>query len=198
LIVDVRRAAELLRQGELVAYPTETVYGLGVDATSGAALARLRAAKGREAERGLSVLVAEVADLERFAPELPARARRLAERFWPGPLTLVVRAFDARLGAVATPRGVGFRCSSHATAAALARAFGRPIVSTSCNRSGAEPCRTASEVETVFGAELAVAVGDDAGGAMPSTVVAIGADGGLELLREGAVPFDRIDEEYDA
>ena len=194
----IKEAAGLIRKGRLVAFPTETVYGLGADATSGAALERLRAVKGREADRGLSVLVAEVADLERFAPGLPARARRLAERFWPGPLTLVVRAFDARLGAVATRRGVGFRCSSHATAAALARACGRPIVSTSCNRSGAEPCRTAAEVETVFGAELAVAVGDDSGGALPSTVVAIAADAGLELLREGAVPFDRIDEEYEA
>jgi L-threonylcarbamoyladenylate synthase len=198
LIVDVRRAAELLRRGELVAYPTETVYGLGVDATSRPALARLRAAKGQEADRGLSVLVAEVAHLGRLAPDLPARARRIAERFWPGPVTLVVPEFDARLRAVATRRGVGFRCSPHPTAAALARAFGEPIVSTSCNRSGEEPCRTAAEVESVFGADLAVAVGDDSGGSPPSTVVAVLADGGLELLREGAIPFDRIEKEYDA
>jgi L-threonylcarbamoyladenylate synthase len=198
LIVGVRRAAELLRRGDLVAYPTETVYGLGVDATSRAALSSLRAAKGREADRGLSVLVAGIADLERYAPEIPERARRLAERLWPAPVTLVVPGCDARLRAVATEWGVGFRCSSHATAAALARAFGGPIVSTSCNRSGAEPCRTAAEVETVFGADLAVAIGDDAGGAAPSTVVAVRADGGLELLREGAIPFDRIEKEHDA
>jgi L-threonylcarbamoyladenylate synthase len=197
LIIDLERAVELLRGAELVAYPTETVYGLGADATSGAALARLRAAKGREPERGLSVLVADPATLERLAPKLPERARRIAERFWPGPVTLVVPGCDARLDAVATGRGVGFRCSSHPTAAALARSFGGPIVSTSCNRSGQEACRTAAEVEAVFGAELALALGGDAGGSPPSTVVAVGADGSLEVLREGAVPFERIREEPD-
>ena len=77
-------------------------------------------------------------------------------------------------------------------AAALLRAAGRPLLSTSCNRSGDEPCRSADEVERAFGAELCVAGGEPAGGALPSTVVAVDAGGALELLREGAIPFAEL------
>jgi L-threonylcarbamoyladenylate synthase len=198
VIVGIAAAAERLRAGEVVAYPTETVYGLGADATSEAALARLRRLKGRAPTSGLSVLVEDLARLEKAAPELPAAARRLAERFWPGPLTLVVSASEPALARIATPDGVGFRCSSHPTARALVRAAGLPIVSTSCNRSGEPPCMTAQEAEAVFGAGLPVAGGEAAGGAPPSTVVAVGADGELRVLREGAIAPAHLREEVSA
>jgi L-threonylcarbamoyladenylate synthase len=191
LIVDVEEATETLRKGGVVADPTETVYGLGADGTSRTAVERLLALKGRGGERGLSVLVSGGADLERWA-DPPAVALRLATRFWPGPLTLVVPAAPERLAAVATERGVGFRCSPHPTAAALAKRLGRPVVSTSCNPSGEEACRTAEEVERRFGPELPIAGGEPAGGLPPSTVVAVSADGRLELLREGATPFGDV------
>lgn len=186
-VVDVERAARLVLEGQVVAYPTETVYGLGVDAGSDTALERLYALKGRDAAKGVAVLVSGVDELAERVPDLPVAARRLAELHWPGPLTLVLPAvgFDS----VHSERGVGFRCSPHPTAVALLRATGRPLVSTSCNRSGSEPCRTAGEVERTFGAELCVAGGEPAGGAPPSTVVAVAANGALELLREGAIPF---------
>jgi L-threonylcarbamoyladenylate synthase len=107
----------------------------------------------------------------------------------------VVGPPEPSLAGVATPLGVGFRCSPQPTAAALARAAGRPLVSTSCNKSGAQPCRTAAEVERAFGPELAIAGGEAAGGLPPSTVVAVRADGALERVREGAIPFERIEEE---
>jgi L-threonylcarbamoyladenylate synthase len=192
MIVDVESAASLLARARVVAYPTETVYGLGADASSGEALERLHALKGRELRQGLSVLVTDLEALQRLAPRLPEQARALAERFWPGPLTLVVPVDDPRFDRIRTERGVGLRCSSHPTAAALARAAPCPVVSTSCNPSGAAPCRSAAEVERVFGADLEIVEGGAAGGLEPSTVVAVGADGGLELLREGAVPFTEI------
>jgi L-threonylcarbamoyladenylate synthase len=192
VIVPVAEAAQRLREGLVVAYPTETVYGLGVDARSSGALARLRELKGRDAEQGLSLLIADLAVLEHWAPQLPARARALARAFWPGPLTLVVPVAAGPLAAVATSDGVGFRCSPQPTAAALAAAFGAPLVSTSANRSGQPPLARAREVEDLFGAGLPIAGGEDAGGALPSTVVAVSAGGALRILRPGPIAAEEL------
>lgn len=194
MIVSIAEAVRLLRAGEVVAYPTETVYGLGVDALSGAAVARLRRLKGRVPEQGLSVLVASLAELERWAPDLPARARRLAQSLWPGPLTLVLPLPPGPLDAVATAHGVGFRCSPQPTAAALVAALGSPLVSTSANRSGETPCRSAAQVHDCFGSELAIAGGEDAGAEAPSTVVALGPDRVLTILREGPISAQKLSE----
>ena len=193
MIVPLAEAVLRLARAELVAYPTETVYGLGADAFSPAALARLRALKGREAERGLSVLVADAGALARQAAPLPRAAALLAARFWPGPLTLVVPVADPRFAGVRTPLGVGFRCSSQPTASALARAAEQPLVSTSCNRSGSPPCSTAAEIERAFGPALAILGGEPASGLAPSTVVAVGSDGALTCLREGSISFAELE-----
>ena len=193
MIVALDDALARLARGELVAYPTETVYGLGADAFSEPALERLLALKGRDAERGLSVLVPDLAALARFAAPLPDAAARLAARFWPGPLTLVVPVADARFARVATPLGVGFRCSPQPTAAALANAARHPVVSTSCNRAGEPPATTAGEVEAAFGPELAVLGGEPASGLAPSTVVAVSAAGDPQLLRSGAIDFAALE-----
>jgi L-threonylcarbamoyladenylate synthase len=187
VIVGIEEAARWLGAGGVVAYPTETVYGLGTDALSAEAVARLRELKGRGADQGLSILVAGLADLQRWALDLPERAVRLARAFWPGPLTLVVAVRPGELSAVETPDGVGFRCSPQPSAAALVLALGRPLVTTSANRSGEPPCRSAREVAQVFGGELPIAGGEDAGGAPPSTVVAVARSGELRILREGPI-----------
>ena len=192
MIVDVERAARCLEAGEVVAYPTETVYGLGVDSGSRRGLERLSALKGRSAGRAYSVLVADMEDLERYVPELPNPVRELVGSFWPGPLTLVLPCAAPELEAVASSSGVGFRCSPHPSARALARRSARPVVSTSCNRSGAEPCRRPEEVEAAFGCELPVLEGDPSGEAQPSTVVAIDAQARPRLLREGSIAYSRI------
>ena len=197
MIVDVKAAAERLSRGEVVAYPTETVYGLGADASSEDALERLFALKGRDPGQGLSVLVSDVDQLRALVPKLPERASTLAKRFWPGPLTLVIPLDDPRFSSVSTDAGVGFRCSSHPTAAALARAATVPVVSTSCNRSGEDPCLEREEVERVFGETLAIVGGEPAGGLPPSTVVALQPDGELKLLRESALPFAELLQEIE-
>ncbi len=194
VVVDVERAARLLLDEQVVAYPTETVYGLGADPDSATALERLFALKGRDAGHSVSVLVNGLDELSERVPALPEAARRLAVRYWPGSLTLVLPVAGGGFERVRSERGVGFRCSPHPTAAALLRAAGRPVVTTSCNRSGAEPCRTADEVESAFGPQLCVAGGEPAGGGAPSTVVAIDHRGRLELLREGAIAFSTIRE----
>lgn len=192
MIVDPLEAARLLADDQAVAYPTETVYGLGVNASSPSALRSLRALKGSPRSRGFSVLVPDVDALARWVPELSETARDLARRFWPGPVTLVLETDHVALSEVATSLGVGFRCSPQATAAALARGAPGPVVSTSCNRSGEPPCASAQEVERIFGSELPIAGGEPAGGLSASTVVAVGADGKLELVRQGALPFAEL------
>ncbi|MFQ5513684.1 MAG: L-threonylcarbamoyladenylate synthase [Myxococcota bacterium] len=187
MIVSLEEAARRLRGGEVVAYPTETVYALGVDATSAEAVRRVLELKGRDPSRVLPVLITGLDAVESWVPELPACAERLARRFWPGPLTLVIGPARRQLATVADRGRVGFRCSPHPTAAALARSTGCPLVATSCNRSGAPPCRDIHEVENLFGATFPVAGGAPAGARPPSTVLAVSADGTLELLREGAL-----------
>ncbi|MFI5314365.1 MAG: L-threonylcarbamoyladenylate synthase [Myxococcota bacterium] len=192
MIVSLADAIARLAQGELVAYPTETVYALGADPLQPRALARLLRAKGRAAERGLSLLVADTAALARIARPLPAAAARLAARFWPGPLTLVVPVTDPVFAEVSTQFGVGFRCSPQPSAAALARASAHPVVSTSCNKSAQPPCANAREVEACFGPELAVLGGEPASGGAPSAVVSVTAAGELRLLRAGALGIDEL------
>lgn len=177
--------------GGLIGFPTETLWGLGADARSEAALAGLRRWKGRDEGKPISVLVAGDADLARLGAKLTPAARRLADAFWPGPLTLVVRC-ELRLAAgIASPAGaVGLRCSPHPVAAALAAAALRrgvgPLTATSLNRAGEPGCRTRVEAEALAGAELALVAGEDAGGTEASSVVdASGAE--PVVLREGAV-----------
>jgi L-threonylcarbamoyladenylate synthase len=190
LPLSVEAALERVAAGGLVAYPTETSWGLGADARSESALAALRAWKGREAAKPMSVLVAGAADLDRLGAKLSPAAERLAAAFWPGPLTLVVRC-EARLASgVAGPGlGVGLRCSPHPVAAALAagallRGLG-PLTATSLNRSGEPPCATRAEAEACAGGAIPLVAGEDAGGAAPSSVV--DATGEPVVLREGAV-----------
>ncbi len=185
-------AAQRIRRGGLVAYPTETVWGLAADARSERAVAALRAWKGRDAEKPMSVLVSDFAALAGLGADATPLAARLAAAFWPGPLTLVVRCARAFAPGIASPDGaVGFRCSPHPVARALAEAAGA-ITATSFNRSGEPACATRAEAERCADTEVALAVGDDAHGAPPSSVVdATGAR--LRVLREGAIPAQALE-----
>jgi L-threonylcarbamoyladenylate synthase len=183
-------------RGGLVAFPTETTWGIGADARSDAALARLRAWKGRDAAKPLSVLVAGPGDLARLGARLTPAAERLVRAFWPGPLTLVVRCEAKLADGVAGPGGaLGLRCSPHPVASALAtlaaeRGIG-PLTATSLNRAGALDCRTRAEALRAAGAEIPCVAGEDAGGLPPSSVVdATGAE--AVVLREGAVSKSAI------
>jgi len=185
-------AIERIGQGGLIGFPTETAWGLGADAGSEAAMAALRAFKGRAGHQPVSVLVSGADALGPAGATLGPAARALVAAFWPGPLTLVLPCDRGFAAGVADARGaVGFRCSSHPVAAVLAslaedRGTG-PITATSLNRSGAPECNDRVAARACAGRRAALVVGVDAGGAPPSTVVDL-ATPDPRILREGAVP----------
>src|SRR5690348_16533030 len=126
--MSVETAAEILKSGHLVAFPTETVYGLGADATNAEAVRRIFAAKGRPSTNPLIVHVSEAHVAQRYAKHWPPEAEALAGRFWPGPLTLVVPKSDAIVPEVTAGREtVGIRSPDHPVALALLRAFAGPV-----------------------------------------------------------------------
>lgn len=192
-VLSVEEAVARVAAAGLVAYPTETVWGLGADARCDAAVARLRSFKGRGPDRPLALLVAGAEDLAGLGATVGPAARRLAARFWPGPLTLVLPCTGCLAAGVARADGaVGFRCSPHPTAQALAALAARrgvgPLTATSLNPSGAPPARTRAEAEALCAAPDGPALvgGEDAGGGAPSSVVDVtGAD--PVLVREGAL-----------
>lgn len=182
------RAAVLLRAGELVAFPTETVYGLGADARNPGAVRRLFAAKGRPADHPVIVHLHEAAQLEAWSRDVPDAARRLAGAFWPGPLTLVLpRASwvtDVVTGGQDT---VGLRVPAHPVARALLEAFGDGIAAPSANRFGRISPTTAQHVADDLGAEVAMIVdGGACSVGIESTIVAFAREGPT-LLRPGAI-----------
>lgn len=185
-------AAEVLRRGGVIAYPTETFYGLGAVARDAGAVRRLAALKGRPDGKPLPLVAGDRAQVDEVAV-LDAAAERLARAFWPGPLTLVLPA-RAGLAAEVTGGGetVGVRISGNAVARALALAVGGALVSTSANPAGGPPPARALDIDPDLRRRLDAML--DAGtvpGGRPSTVVAL--NGGVaRLVREGAVPFDEV------
>jgi len=185
-----------VKGGGLLAYPTETVWGLGADASSDAAIERLRDWKGQRESSPISILVADPAALEPLGFEFNEFARRLASAFWPGPLTLVLNCRRRFAAGVARHDGaVGVRCSSHPISAALARRLEAqgvgPITSTSLNRSGATPAVAIDEAREVCGSgpdepRLLAVEGAEAGADGESTVIdSTGPE--LVVLRWGAL-----------
>ncbi len=191
----VADAARTLRAGGLVAFPTETVYGLGADAANGEAIARLYAAKGRPRFNPLIVHVPDIAAARRFGVFDPT-AERLAAAFWPGPLTLVVpRAKDAAISELATAGldTVALRAPAHPVAQQLLRAFGGTIVAPSANRSGHVSPTTAQHVaEDLSGAVDLILDGGATTIGMESTIVGCLGDHAT-LLRPGGVPRSEIE-----
>lgn len=183
-------AARLIGEGKLVAFPTETVYGLGADATNGRAVAALFATKGRPQFNPLIVHVPDLAAAERIGTFTP-QARLLAEAFWPGPLTLVVqRRADSGLSDLVTAGldTIGVRMPAHPIAQALLHAAGRPLAAPSANRSGRVSPTTAAHVAADFGDDVPLILD---GGAtalgLESTVVDASRFDGVRLLRPGAI-----------
>jgi len=176
-----------LAAGALVVFPTETVYGLGADACSAEAVERLVAVRGRERGKPILVLIDDLAMAEEVAVEIPPVARRLAARFWPGPLTLVLPARPGLPGPLTAGTGtIGVRVPGHPLAAALVAGLGRPVTAPSANPPGARPPRCLADARAHFEGAVAVYVdgGELPGGA--STVAAVEGDG-LRILRPGAV-----------
>jgi L-threonylcarbamoyladenylate synthase len=181
-------AAAALAAGGIVGLPTETVYGIGVIPRP-EALQALLAAKQRPADKGIALLIDDLDQVDDLVV-VGAAARRLAERFWPGPLTLVL---PLRLPALAPEALTGgrdtlaLRIPDHAVPRALARELG-PLAVSSANRSGEPDARTAEALVLSLGPSLAVVIDDGpVRGGVPSSVVAVDAAGRVAVLREGAI-----------
>jgi L-threonylcarbamoyladenylate synthase len=190
----IARAAALLRAGQLVAFPTETVYGLGGDATSDAAVAGIFAAKGRPRFNPLIVHVAEAEDIDAFVvPD--ERARLLAETLWPGPLTLVLpRRPDCPLSLLVSAGldSVAIRMPAHPLARALIRQAGSPLAAPSANRSGAvSPTAPVHVVDSLGGGIAAVIAGGRCAVGVESTVLDLTGPDAV-LLRPGAVTAEDL------
>jgi L-threonylcarbamoyladenylate synthase len=189
----IEEAASLLNAGELVAFPTETVYGLGADASNPEAVARIFAAKGRPTSHPLIVHVSNFNAARAFATDVPDSAVRLAEAFWPGPLTLVLpksgRAPASVTGGQST---VALRAPAHPVARALLAAFGRGIAAPSANRYGRiSPTRAADVLEELGGRVALVLDGGDCEVGLESTIVAC-LGGKVTLLRPGSVSRSQV------
>lgn len=189
----IEEAAKWIVTGGLVAIPTDTLYGLAVDPFRRDAVERLFAAKERPLDRAVPLIAADAAQVAAAIGPLPPLGTRLAERYWPGPLTLVVPAPRGMAPRVMGDGGtVGVRVPRHDVARAIARACGRPITATSANVSGRPATADPAEVEETLGdrVDLLIDVGPTAGGA-PSTIVDVtGAE--ARLVRAGAIPWDEI------
>ncbi len=187
-IEQIATAAEILRRGGLVAFPTETVYGLGADAENEDAVRRVFAAKGRPADHPLIVHVANAESLDEWASDIPEIAWRLAEQFWPGPLTIILkrseRVPEIVTGGLAT---VGLRVPSHPTALALLRAFGGAIAAPSANRFGRVSPTTAAHVREELGDAVEMVLdGGACNVGLESTIVDL-SSGAPTILRPGAI-----------
>lgn len=192
----VTAAAQALRAGELVGLPTETVYGLGADAASDAAVAKIFAAKGRPADHPLIVHVADASGVEHFARAVPDFARQLMQAFWPGPLTLILpRRPEVGAAAAGGQDSIGLRCPAHPLAHALllaARALGvHGVAAPSANKFGRVSPTTAAHVQGEFGDSLLILDGGACAVGIESTIVDC-TRGAPVLLRPGHITREQI------
>jgi L-threonylcarbamoyladenylate synthase len=194
----IAEAVLALSRGGIVSIPTESTYGLAVDALSAVALERLFALKSREPGKPPPILISDEAMLKLLVDHVPQKAQELMARFWPGPLTLVLPARadlpKSLAEALVLDGGIGVRRSPHPIADALTQAFGRPITATSANPSGQPAAVRASQVWDYFGDSLYILDGGDAPGAPPSTVARVDDSGQITILRAGALDPARLQE----
>jgi L-threonylcarbamoyladenylate synthase len=187
------RAEALLRRGEVVAFPTDTVYGVGAHALQTEAVARLYAVKGRPFSKAIPVLIARVEDVQRVARAIPLAAWPLAERFWPGGLTIVLPRSE-QLPDLLTAGGdtVAIRYPDHPIPLALMRALGAPLAATSANLSGQPAPTTAQEVAQQLSGRLPLILdGGQCAAGVPSTLIDLSVSP-PRLLRAGAIPPEEL------
>jgi L-threonylcarbamoyladenylate synthase len=189
----IARAADVIRGGDVIAVPTDTFYGLAANPFDEEAVERVFAIKGRAKHMPLLLLVDSIDMARELSARLPRGFERLAERFWPGPLTMVVEASAKIPASVTGETGrIGLRLPGAAIPVALVRQAGVPITGTSANRSGEKECAAAQDVESIIGAALPLILdGGPSRAIHASTVIGVREDS-WEVLREGAIPAKEI------
>ncbi len=187
----LQRALDTLRSGGLVAFPTDTVYGLGALAFDGKAVESIYLAKDRPVEKAIPVLIWDVSDLEKISDEVPERTLRLASRFWPGPLTILLPKKPTLPESVSASSTVAVRVPDHAVARKLLRATG-PLAVTSANISGQASPSTAEEVLAQLNGRIDLIIdGGRTPGGIPSTLVDCSLDE-IKILRVGPITLAEL------
>jgi len=189
------QAAEILAGGGIIAYPTETFYGLGADATNEKAIEKIFAVKGRDFKNPISLIIGQTADVYPLVKDVPEKARKLMEAFWPGALTIVFLAADIVSTRLTAGSGkIGLRVSSHPIAQTIVQKLKKPLTATSANLSGAPECSLASEVIKQIGDKIdAILDGGETQGGKASTIIDVTCDPPV-ILREGVISRQAIEE----
>jgi len=189
---EIEQGAAILQNGGVIAFPTDTVYGLGADAFNARAVERIYEIKTRPKDRPLPVLIADVRQLTALAGPIPEIARFLARQFWPGGLTLVLAKKDSLLPYLASTPTIAVRIPAHPVCLALIRQLGNPLIGTSANVTGQPPALTAEEVEHQLGGRIDFVInGGSCPGGKESTIVDVTREPPI-ILREGIIPSHEI------
>ena len=187
------RIAETIRNGGVIAFRTDTFYGLGADPFNRGSVQRIKQLKGREENKPILVIIGERDQIDRFVSSRTAIFDVLAKRFWPGPLTLIGKAASGVPSEItAGTETIGVRLPDDDNVRALVRACGGALTATSANPSGRSPASAAAEVESYFGACVDLIVdGGEARSDRPSTVVDV-SGAGAKVVREGVIAWSKI------
>jgi len=186
-------AVKIISEGGIVAFPTESFYGLGVDATSTDAVENLFTIKKRDHNLPILILISSMRNLPQYVVHTPSSAKRLGEKFWPGGLTMVFQSSPIVSSALTSSTGkVGIRISSHPLAHTLSKALNVPLTATSANISGMSPCINANQVVEYFNNAVDLILdGGETQGKYPSTILDVTIDPPL-IIREGMVKVEEI------
>ncbi len=192
-LMNISSAIAALQSGNVIVFPTETVYGLGADALNREAVEKVFQLKGRNPENPIPMIVADQTMLTALIDKIPPIAQKLIDRFWPGPLTLVLQARpDTPKQLLNIRGGVGVRISSQRIATQLSRELGRPLTATSANPSGKQAASTIEQAENYFTGEIEIFLD---GGKLPakigSSVVEV-IEGRIKVIREGEISVNQL------
>ncbi len=194
-VMDLAKIKEILSCHGVIAFPTETVMGLGVNYDDFEAYTKLNIIKRRPSDKPYTLLLADKNDLEKYA-FISEKTKRIVTRFMPGPLTILVRVNNHVPGYVHHDTGViGIRVPNHQICQDILKYNGKPLLVPSANKSGEPPCLTYKEVENVFGNEIDYIVKADSGMQKPSTIIDLSCDN-IKLVREGGIPFEELLKEF--
>jgi L-threonylcarbamoyladenylate synthase len=196
LQLEIEKGVKILQRGGVIAFPTDTVYGLGADAFNPTAVGRIYEIKNRPKHRQLPVLIVDVEKLTTLADPIPEIVFFLAKRFWPGGLTLVLPKADSLPSYLASGPTIAVRVPNHPVCLAIIQHLGNPIIGTSANISGQPAALTAEEVEQQLGGKIDFIInGGKCPGGKESTVVDVTHESPM-ILRQGIIPSHEIDKAY--